>query len=71
MLEFLICSSVTILPDFLVRRYLQGKRIGQEINLFSVWYELRWGISTCVLLTVSLITMIFYFHPSTTNVNAI
>lgn len=70
MLEFLICSSVTILPDFLVRRYLQGKRIGQEINLFSVWYELRWGISTCVLLTVSLITMIFYYHPSTTAVNS-
>src|SRR5204862_181997 len=31
----------------------------------SVWYELRWGITTCLILTVTLITLIFYFHPST------
>ena len=67
MLEFLLCSSVTILPDFLYRRFAQGKRLGIEITLFSVWYELRWGITACLILTVSLITMIFYFHPSTTN----
>jgi multidrug resistance efflux pump len=67
MLELLLCSSVTILPDFLYRRYVQGKRIGQEINLFSVWYELRWGITLCLILTVSLITAVFYFHPSTTS----
>ena len=30
MLEFLLCSSVTILPDFLYRRYVQGKRVGRE-----------------------------------------
>jgi multidrug resistance efflux pump len=30
-----------------------------------VWFELRFGIVTCLMLTVSLITMIFYFHPST------
>lgn len=65
MLELLLCSSITILPDFLYRRYVQGKRIGQEINLFSVWYELRWGITLCLILTISLITTIFYFHPST------
>jgi multidrug resistance efflux pump len=65
-LELLLCSSLTILPDFLYRRFAQGKRIGREITLFSVWYELRWGITTCLLLTVLLITTIFYFHPSTT-----
>jgi multidrug resistance efflux pump len=67
MLEFLLCSSLTILPDFLFRRFAQGKRIGQEITLFSVWYELRWGITACVLLTLSLITMVFYFHPATNS----
>ncbi|MBB4367652.1 multidrug resistance efflux pump [Bradyrhizobium sp. cir1] len=65
MLELLICSLVTILPDYLYRRYRQGKRFGKEITFFSVWYELRWGITSCLMLTVSLITMIFYFHPST------
>lgn len=67
MLEFLLCSLVTILPDFLYRRYAQGKRWGQEINFFTMWYELRWGVTACVLLTVALITLIFYYHPSTTN----
>ena len=67
MLELLLCSAVTILPDFLYRRFVQGKRLGREITLFSVWYELRWGITLCVILTVSLITTIFYFHPSTSS----
>ncbi len=67
MLELMICSLVTILPDYLYRRYWQGKRFGKEITLFSVWHELRWGITGCLMLTVSLITMIFYFHPSTTS----
>src|SRR5882672_571693 len=67
MLELILCSSLTILPDYLLRRFLQGKRIGREITFFSVWYELRWGISACVMLTVLLITTIFYFHPSTTS----
>jgi multidrug resistance efflux pump len=71
MLEFLICSLLTIFPDYLVRRYVQGKRIGHEINLYSMWFELRYGITACVILTVSLITLIFYFHPSTSNVTAI
>ncbi|MDS9469810.1 HlyD family secretion protein [Paracoccus sp. MBLB3053] len=65
MLELLLCSSVTILPDYLYRRFAQGKRIGHEITLFTVWYELRWGIVLCLLLTISLITAIFYFHPAT------
>jgi hypothetical protein len=42
MIEVLLCSVVTILPDFLVRRFVQGKRIGHEITLYSVWYELRY-----------------------------
>jgi multidrug resistance efflux pump len=67
MLEILLCSLLTILPDYLYRRYGQGKRIGHEITLYSVWFELRWGIITCLMLAVGLITVIFYNHPSTTN----
>jgi multidrug resistance efflux pump len=67
MLELIICSLLTIFPDYLYRRYRQGKRIGHEITLYSVWFELRFGIIACLMLTVSLITMIFYFHPSTTS----
>jgi multidrug resistance efflux pump len=67
MLELLLCSTLTILPDYLYRRLVQGKRFGKEITFFSVWYELRWGIVSCLMLTVSLITLIFYFHPSTTS----
>ena len=68
MLELLVCSLLTILPDYLFRRYVQGKRLGKEITFYSVWFELRWGIILCLLLTVGLITVIFYYHPSTTNV---
>src|SRR3954471_3977526 len=67
MLELMICSLVTILPDYLYRRYRQGRRFGKEITFFSVWYELRWGITGCLMLTISLITMIFYYHPSTNS----
>lgn len=70
MLEALLCSLITIFPDYLFRRYGQGKRLGREITLYSVWFELRWGIVACIVLTLSLITMIFYFHPSTKNVTA-
>jgi multidrug resistance efflux pump len=68
MLELLLCSMLTILPDYLYRRYVQGRRLGKEITFYSVWFELRWGISACLILTVSLITVIFYNHPSTSNV---
>ena len=68
MLEMILCSLFTILPDYLYRRYVQGKRFGKEINLYTVWFELRWGITGCLLLTVGLITAVFYNHPSTTNV---
>ena len=68
MLELLLCSMLTIVPDYLYRRYVQGKRLGKEITFYSVWFELRWGITLCLLLTVGLITVIFYNHPSTRNV---
>jgi multidrug resistance efflux pump len=67
MLELTLCSMLTILPDYLYRRLVQGKRLGIEITFFSVWYELRWGIVCCLMLTISLITLIFYFHPSTNS----
>ncbi|NEV00816.1 HlyD family secretion protein [Bradyrhizobium uaiense] len=67
MLELMLCSLFTLVPDYLYRRYVQGKRFGKEITFYSVWYELRWGITGCLMLTVALITTIFYFHPSTTS----
>ena len=70
MLELALCSLLTILPDYLYRHYYQGKRFGHEITLFSVWYELRWGITACLMLTVLLITIVFYNHPSTSNATA-
>jgi multidrug resistance efflux pump len=68
MLEILLCSLLTVVPDYLFRRYYQGKRLGKEITLYSVWFELRWGITGCLILAIGLITVIFYNHPSTTNV---
>jgi multidrug resistance efflux pump len=65
MFEIMLCSIFTVLPDYLFRRFVQGKRFGREITLYSVWYELRWGISSCLILTILLITLIFYYHPST------
>src|SRR5262249_2989350 len=67
-LELMFCSLLTILPDYLYARYVQGNRFAKEITFYSVWYELRWGITGCVILTVCLITVIFYNHPSTSNV---
>src|SRR6185503_8396973 len=61
------CSLLTIVPDYLYRRYAQGRRLGKEITFYSVWFELRWGITGCLILTVALITLIFYNHPSTRN----
>lgn len=65
MIELFLCSLVTIWPDYFLRRFLQGKRFGREITFFSVWYELRWGITGCLMLTISLLTIVFYYHPST------
>ncbi|MEM9634134.1 MAG: biotin/lipoyl-binding protein [Pseudomonadota bacterium] len=71
MLELFFSALVTILPDYLYRRHKQGKRLGHEINLFTVWYELRWGITACAVLAISLLTIIFYFHPTTSNVTSL
>src|SRR6187551_3241879 len=70
MLELLLCSLLTIFPDYLFRRYVQGKRLGKEITFYSVWFELRWGITACLMLTVGLITVVFYNHPSSSNVTS-
>ena len=67
MLEITLCSLLTILPDYIFRRFVQGRKI----NFFSVWYELRWGITGCLILTTLLITTIFYFHPSTTSATSV
>jgi multidrug resistance efflux pump len=71
MLELMLCSMLTLFPDFMFRRFVQGKRLGKEITLFSVWYELRWGITLCLILTVLLITVVLYNHPSSNDVNAL
>ncbi|MEM9248904.1 MAG: biotin/lipoyl-binding protein [Pseudomonadota bacterium] len=68
MLETMICALFTIVPDYLFRRFVQGKRLGHEITLFSMWYELRWGLTTCAILALTVITTLFYFHPATSSV---
>ena len=55
MLELTFSFLITILPDYLYRRYGQGKRLGEEITLFNFWYELRWGITACAVLTLTLL----------------
>ncbi len=71
MFELMFCAFFTILPDFLIKRFVKNKRWGKELTFFTIWYELRWGITGCVILTVSLITLVFYYHPSTTNVTPV
>jgi len=71
MIELIFSALITILPDYLYRRHKQGKRLGHEITLFSVWYELRWGITSCAVLAITLISVIFYFHPGTSNVTSL
>jgi multidrug resistance efflux pump len=68
MLELMLCSLLTIFPDYLFRRFVQGRRLGKEITIYSVWFELRWGITSCLILTVLLITTVFYNHPATSSV---
>jgi multidrug resistance efflux pump len=71
MLELIFSALITIFPDFLYRRYKQGKRLGHEITIFSVWYELRWGITSCAILATVLITVIFYYHPTSSNITSL
>ncbi|SLN30733.1 Inner membrane protein YibH [Roseovarius albus] len=68
MLETMMCALITVLPDFLFRRFVQGKRIGYELTLFTMWYELRWGLTACAILALTVITTLFYFHPATGSV---
>jgi multidrug resistance efflux pump len=68
MIEMFLCSIVTIFPDFLFRRFIQGKRLGREITIYSIWFELRYGITACIFLTILLFTLILYFHPGTSSV---
>ncbi|MEP1931358.1 MAG: biotin/lipoyl-binding protein [Hoeflea sp.] len=69
MLELMLSALFTVVPDFLYRRYVQKKRWGHEITLFNVWYELRWGLTACTILAISLITIIFFYHPTTSNIS--
>ena len=71
MLELMFCAFFTVLPDFLIRRFIQKKKWGRELTFYNIWYELRWGLTACVILTISLITVVFYYHPSTSNVISI
>jgi multidrug resistance efflux pump len=71
MIELLFSALITILPDYLYRRHKQGKRFGYEITFYNFWYELRWGITCCVVLATTLLTIIFYFHPTATNVTSL
>ncbi len=64
MIETMLCALITVFPDYLFRRFVQGKRIGHEITLFTMWYELRWGLTTCAILALTVITTLFYFHPA-------
>jgi len=57
MFQFFITALITILPDYLYRRYGQGRRLGKEITLFNFWYELRWGLIAWVLLNLILLPL--------------
>ena len=70
MLEIALCSLVTIIPEYFYRRYVEGKRIGHELTIYSIWFELRWGITACLLLAVILITILRSNYPSTTDVTS-
>ncbi len=71
MIELLFSFLITVVPDYLYRKHKQGKRLGHEITLYNLWYELRWGITSCAVLSISLISVIFYFHPTATNVTSL
>jgi multidrug resistance efflux pump len=71
MIELIFSILITVVPDYLYRRHKQGKRLGYEITLYNFWYELRWGITSGAVLAVSLISVIFYFHPTAINVTSL
>lgn len=57
MMPFLISALVTILPDYIYRRYGQGKRPGKEITLHNFWYELRWGLIAWIVLALLILLL--------------
>lgn len=71
MIELFFSFLITVVPDYLYRKHKQGKRLGHEITLYNVWYELRWGITSCAVLAISLITVIFFYHPTTSQVTSL
>ena len=36
MFELMLCSLFTLVPDYMYRRYVQGKRLGKEIKVLRV-----------------------------------
>jgi len=66
MLELMLCSMLhEYYRTICTAAWWQGKRFWQrKITFFSVWFELRWGIVCCLMLTISLISLIFYFPNS-------
>lgn len=71
MIELIFSFFITVVPDYLYRKHKQGKRLGKEITLYNVWYELRWGITSCAVLSITLISVIFYHHPTASNVTSL
>jgi hypothetical protein len=46
MLELMLCSLVTMLPNYLILRFVYKKKWGKEINFFNMWHEYRYGLTT-------------------------
>jgi len=67
MLALLLCSLITFFPDYFYRTRIQRK----TISIYTGWYELRWGIASCLVLSVALLTLLFYFHPATSNAGTV
>ena len=65
---FAPCSQSCLTISIVVMVRVNGA--GHEITFYSVWYEFRYGITACLMLTIGLITVVFYFHPSTKNVTS-
>ena len=71
MLELIIGAFFTIMPDYLYRRYFQKKRLGQEITLSNIWYELRWGLVAWSILTIVLLFLRARDEPSAPEIATI
>ena len=68
MLELLLCSLVTILPGLSLSSLCPGQAIRQGNHVLLRVVRAEVGHYACVILTVGLITVVFYNHPSTTSV---